>query len=170
MTHARSLPVLAALGVLLLGAVVAPRALRAHPLHSTITELTEDRARGVVRATIRVFADDFGTAVVRSMKGRVPPGVQAWEAAAAAYATAAFKLQDARGRPILLRSCGVRRTADLLWLCLEGATTQPLGTMRVRNAILCDMFDDQVNVVQGTTPTGRRSLLFVRGDSYKPMR
>jgi hypothetical protein len=160
-----------ALVAAVLTVVSATRVADAHPLHSTITELVEDRARGVVRATVRVFADDFGTAVARATRGRVSPSAgSAWDAAVLAYATSAFGLQDAQGRPIALRSCGVRRTGELLWLCLEAATLQPLATLKVRNAVLCDLFDDQVNVVQGTVGGERRSLLFVRGDAYKSMR
>jgi hypothetical protein len=170
-TGARALATLIALAASLTGAAATPRTLDAHPLHTTMTELSEDRARGVVRATIRVFADDFGTAVSRWAKGRAPTGAgSAWEAAAIAYAASAFNLQDAGGRPLAMRSCGVRRTADLVWVCLEAATAQPLGALRVRNAMLCELFDDQVNVVQGSVASGRRSLLFVRGDPYKSMR
>jgi hypothetical protein len=168
-THRRTFAVLATAAVL--AVFTHPRVADAHPLHSTITELTDDRAHGMVRATVRVFADDFGTAVSRAAHGRVTPASgAAWDAAVAAYATGAFGLQDAQGRPIALRSCGVRRTGDLLWLCLEGATPQPLDALRVRSAVLCDLFDDQVNVVQGTAGGERRSLLFVRGDGYKSVR
>ena len=161
----------AALVALLLAGARAPRTLDAHPLHSTITELVEDRSHGVVRATIRVFADDFGTAVAHSAKGRVlPSSGQPWDAAVAAYSAAVFGMQDAQGHALAMRSCGARRTGDLLWLCLEAVTTQPLASLRVRNAVLCDLFEDQVNVVQATVVTERRSLLFVRGDSYKPLR
>lgn len=155
----------------LLGVVTTTRVVDAHPLHSTITELVEDRAQGVVRATVRVFADDFGTAVTRAARGRLSTSAgPAWDAAVLSYATQAFGLRDAHGRAIALRSCGTRRTGDLLWLCLESATDQPLATLQLRNAVLCDLFDDQVNVVQGTVNGERRSLLFVRGDTYKPVR
>jgi hypothetical protein len=159
---------LALAAVIVLSTAVRPSVAEAHPLHSTITELTEDRAHGLVRATVRVFADDFGTAVSRAAHGRVSPASgAAWDAAVAAYATSVFGLQDAQGRPIALRSCGIRRTGDLLWVCLEGTASQPLASLRVRSAVLCDLFDDQVNVVQGTAGGERRSLLFVRGDGYK---
>jgi hypothetical protein len=149
----------------------SPSPLHAHPLHSTITELVEDRTRGVVRATIRVFADDFGTAVARSASGRVPlSSGRTRDAAELAYSIRVFGIQDAQGYALALRSCGVRRTGDLLWLCLEASTTQPLSSLRVRNGVLCELFDDQVNVVQATVGGDRRSLLFVRGDSYKPVR
>ncbi|MEO6526528.1 MAG: DUF6702 family protein [Gemmatimonadaceae bacterium] len=161
----------AAIAATLLGVCALPRSANAHPLHSTITELTEDRARGVVRAMVRVFADDFGTAVARSAGGRVSPASgAAWDAATLAYATSVFGFQDAQGRPIALRSCGIRRAGELVWVCLEGTTAQPLAALRVRNAVLCDLFEDQVNVVQGTAGGERRSLLFVRGDRFKPVR
>jgi hypothetical protein len=163
--------IIVALLAILFSGASAPRALDAHPLHSTITELVEDRAHGVVRATIRVFADDFGTAVAKASGGRVQPGSGApWDAAVQRYLATVFGMQDARGRPLTLRSCGIRRTAELLWVCVETATAEPLSSLRVRNAMLCDLFEDQVNVVQATVVTERRSLLFVRGDAFKPMR
>ena len=140
-----------------------------HPLHSTITEVVADRAHGVVRATVRVFADDFGTAVRRMARGRtLPDAGPGWDGPALAYATTSFGLAE-RGRALPLRSCGVRRTGDLLWVCLEASTTADLGALQVRNVMLCDVFDDQINVVQGEVAGTRKSLLFVRGAGFKPI-
>lgn len=143
----------------------------AHPMHSTITEITFDPARGTVRATMRVFADDLRAALAAASRGRkVPLEGPDWDAAVAAYATHAFSLQDARGRPLALRSCAVRRTADLLWFCFETDVGRDTGGLQVRNAMLCDLYADQVNVVQGVVDGARRSLLFVRGDRFKLLR
>lgn len=155
--------------VTVLGALVVAAAAM-HPLHSTITEVVADPAHGVVRATIRVFADDFGTAVQHAARGRpLPASGPAWDAAALAYATASFGLAAPGGRALPLHSCGVRRTADLLWVCLEANTAADLGALQVRNGMLCDLFDDQINVVQGTVAGSRKSLLFVRGNGFKPI-
>ena len=157
-------------GVTLLAWSVTPPRADAHPIHSTITELVADPARGTVRAQIRVFADDLRTAVLRSARGRsLPAEGPAWEYAVLAYTSSAFNLQDARGRALPLRSCGVRRTADLVWICLEAAG-RGVELLRVRNAMLCDLYEDQVNVVQSTVGGARRSLLFVRGDRFKALR
>lgn len=130
-------------------------ALSAHPLHTTMTELTEDRAHGVVRATIRVFADDFGKA-----RGATPE---------LTYVTSNFGFADRSGRSLALRSCGTRTTGDLLWICVEASSAEGLSSLKVRNGILSDLFDDQVNVVQGTVAGARRSLLFTKGDRPKPL-
>jgi len=158
-------------GVTLLAWSVTPPRADAHPIHSTITELVADPARGTVRAQIRVFADDLRTAVLRSARGRsLPAEGPAWEYAVLAYTSSAFNLQDARGRALPLRSCGVRRTVDLVWLCVEAVIGRDVGPLRVRNAMLCELYEDQVNVVQGSVGGSRRSLLFVRGDRLKELR
>lgn len=146
-----------------------PSRANAHPLHTAITELTEDRGRGIVQATIRVFADDFAKAVSRSPRGRGVSLGPAWDAAALAYIASAFALTDRTGRSLALRSCGIRRTADLLWICVEASSADGLAALKVRNRVLCDVWDDQVNVVQGTVAGVRRSLLFTKGDGSKPL-
>jgi len=136
-------------------ALLAVLALNAHPLHTTITELTEDRSRGMVRATIRVFADDFGKA-----RGERPE---------LAYVASRFTFTDRAGRSLPLHSCGTRSTGELLWICVEAASAEGLAPLRVYNVMLNDLFDDQVNVVQGTVGGARRSLLFIKGDRPKPL-
>jgi len=167
----KDLRLVVTLGATLLACSASPSRADAHPIHSTITELVSDPARGTVRATIRVFADDLRSAVLRSALGRtLPANGPAWESAVLAYASSAFSLQGSRGRALPLRSCGVRRTADLVWLCVEAGVGRDAGPLRVRNAMLCELYEDQVNVVQGSVGGSRRSLLFVRGDGLKEMR
>lgn len=163
--------VVAALSAVAFGLGARPAPVAAHPLHGTITALQIDAARGTVRATVRVFADDLRAGVLRAARGRVlPERGSAWDAAVVAYAASAFAMQDGHGRPLALRACGMRRAADLVWLCLEADFAPDAGTLRVRNAILCELYEDQVNVVQGMVAGARRSLLFVRGDGFKALR
>ena len=159
---------LALLGIVASSMLPAQRAF-AHPLHSTITELTEDRGRGVVRATIRVFADDFGTSLGRFARTSGAPRSPQWNAAALGYVASVFTIANKSGTSLPIRSCGVTRTADLLWICVEATAPAGLAGMQVRNAILCDLFEDQVNVVQSTFGGSRHSLLFTRGDRLKPI-
>ena len=167
----RRVQVAVALCLASLGTLGTARHVVAHPLHSTITELVLDPARGTVRATVRVFADDVRSAVAHAAQGRaVPPDGPAWDAALLSYATSTLALRDARGTSLSLRACGTRRTGDLLWICLEADVARNAAQLEVRNAMLCELYEDQVNIVQGTVGGTRRSLLFVRGDRYKPFR
>ena len=141
----------------------------AHPLHTTLTELTEDRTRGVVRATVRVFADDFGTSLNHFARTTATPLSPQWNAAAFAYVSSVTSFGTRQGAALPLRSCGVTRSADVLWICVESAAPPGLASVMFRNTILCDQFEDQVNVVQATYAGSRHSLMFTRGDRMKPI-
>jgi hypothetical protein len=147
--------------------VGAPIASAAHPLHTTLTEVRVDATTHTVRLMVRVFADDFGTALARHMRVASPPVGRAWDDAAISYLGSALAIADRANTPIVLRSCGTRRTGDLLWICLEGTTREVANEIRGRNTILCDLFDDQVNIVQFTSGTEQHSVLFTRGDGLK---
>ena len=145
------------------------REAEAHPLHTTLTEVTLDAPRHMVRAVIRVFADDFATAAAARERraGRAKGPGQA--DTGVAYVLSAFQLSGADGRPLPLRSCGTRRSGDLLWVCVEGAAPVNPTALRLRNAMLCDLFDDEVNIVRATLAGAVRSTLFTRGDGPKPI-
>ena len=137
----------------------------AHPLHTTMSEVTLDPQRHVVRAVIRVFADDFS----RASAGHARRARGSAATADVAYIKDAFQLSGADGRAIALRSCGTRRSGDLLWICVEGILDAAPSAIRLRNAMLCDIFDDQVNIVRAGTGGAMRSTLFTRGDGAKPL-
>ncbi len=162
---------------MLASAVLAPEtpsaaadAPRAHPMHSTLTDVVEDQTRGTFRLTIRVFADDFGAALTRASAATVPLAGPAWDSAALRYAATVVGVRDARSQALTLRPCGIQRTGGVLWLCLESTPVTSMQGLQLRHAMLCELYDDQVNVVQGAIGGARRSLLFVRGDGYKPLR
>jgi hypothetical protein len=139
----------------------------AHPLHTTLTEVSADVTTHTVRVVVRVFADDFGTALARYAHAPAAPVGRAWDDAAANYVSTAVVIADRANRPIALHSCGTRRSADLLWICLEGTSTESPRELRGRSAMLCDLFDDQVNIVQFAWGTEKHSVLFTRGDGFK---
>ncbi len=128
---------------------------------------------------MRVFAEDLGAAVARSAPSRsrtaataaVAPrsGSAHGDAAAFAYLSAAFAITDARGRRLPLQWRGSRRQGDLLWITLAAPAPTLVG-LRVRNSVLCELYDDQVNIVQAAVGGRRTSLLFTKGDGAKPIR
>lgn len=141
-----------------------------HPLHTTITDLVQRRDERVVRATIRIFSDDFGRAVLGLPASAVAPSASAVsDSAAAAYVRAHFSLSQADGRQLPLNWCGVRRSGDLVWLCVEARRDGSLRGLRVHNQLLFELYPDQVNIVQAAWDGGRASLLFTRGDGPRPV-
>jgi len=137
------------------GMTLAASAWTRHPLHTTLTELTYDAETRSARASIRVFADDLTAAA--------GPG----DSAAFAYAAAHFTVADRAARPLPLRWCGLRRAGAVARLCLSAPAPDGLAGLSVRNGLLAERFDDQVNIVQASYAGRKTSMLFTRGDRPK---
>jgi len=140
-----------------LGAALCVIGARHHPLHTTIATLTYDPSAHTVVAVVRIFSDDLARAV-RSRGGVTD------DAMAVAYVRSTFTITTADGRAVPVVACGVRTTGDLRWICLRAAMPTGLRGARVQDAVLTELYSDQVNVVM-TDDAGRHgSLLFTRGD------
>ncbi len=141
-----------------LAGLVLPALAVAHPMHSAVAELVHEPATRTVLVTIRVFADDFGAAVGSDDR-----------AAVEAYVRPRVTLADAAGLPIELRWEGATRSGDVVQIRLRGDVPTGLTGARVRMALLCERFEDQVNIVRATYAGRTASLLFTRGDLAKAL-
>ena len=157
---------LASLAMLLATASVAV----GHPLHTTITDIGYRRENRALRATIRVFADDFGRAVLGLGAAAAAPAASAVsDSATATYVRAHFTLSGPDGRALPLTVCGVRRSGDLVWICLDAAWEGLPSGIRLLNRMLFELYHDQINIVQANFEGARRSLLFTAGDRAKEL-
>ncbi len=145
------------------------RALNAHPIHTTLTQITYDSASRAIVISLRVFADDFAVAVGRHSRVKPGPDHSVAPAAAYGYVQSAFSLADASGRPISLEWCGAKRSGAVVWLCLRSPSPVTPRGLRVLNKLLFEVHDDQVNLVQSATSGKNTSMLFTRGDRARAL-
>ena len=150
-------------------AIGPARALNAHPIHTTLTQITYDSASRAIVVSLRVFADDFAVAVGRHSRVKPGPDHSVAPAAAYGYVQSAFSLADASGRPIPLVWCGAKRAGAVVWLCLRSPSPVAPRGFRVLNALLFEVHDDQVNLVQSVTSGKNSSMLFTRGDRARAL-
>lgn len=153
-THRASLLATAAL------LAAGPERAAAHPLHTSYTTATYDVTQRALVLSVRAFVDDYARAAGAGD-----------EAALLAYARRTVSVSDAAGRRLPLAGCGVRRSGDLLWLCLRAPLAAPprAGALRMHVTLLAERFADQVNVLQAQFGGATRSLLFIRGDAPKAL-
>src|ERR1041385_3916284 len=123
-------------------------ALAAHPLHTTLTQIELRGADGSVQLTVRAFSDDLRAAL----------GGDVSDSAASRYVRSA----------VPLAWCGLQRSDGVVWLCLRG-TAPVAGGLRVRVAVLFELYADQINIVQTNREGRRAALLFTRGDPPRPV-
>ncbi|HEY6158038.1 MAG TPA: DUF6702 family protein [Gemmatimonadales bacterium] len=133
-------------------------ALAAHPLHTTLTQIELRGADGSVQLTVRAFSDDLRAAL----------GGDVSDSAASRYVRSTVTLADRTGRAVRLAWCGLRRSDGVVWLCLRG-TAPAAGGLRVRVAVLFELYADQINIVQTNREGRRAALLFTRGDPPRPV-
>jgi hypothetical protein len=134
---------------------------RAHPMHTTVTEVVQADARGHVSIQVRVYVDDLRAAV------RPPDGAAAADSAMARYLRATFALADRAGRPVRLWWVGAEPTGDVILLRLRGEVPGGLRGARVTSLVLCERFEDQVNVVRAEYAGRATTVLFTRGETAK---
>ena len=152
-----------------LGAAIvsAPRKAEAHPLHTTLVQLTYDHPSRVLTGSIRVFAGDFALAIAKRAGANAPNDDRVTDAAAYIYVTSTFRLTDAAGHAVTLEWCGSRRVGDLLWLCVRARSAAAPSTLQLSDQMLCELFDDQINIVQTVSGEKHTSTLFTKGDRAK---
>lgn len=149
----------------LLAGAVSPEPVDAHPLHTTMTDLSYDPGTHALTVTIRAFADDFSAAVMPAVPRRADVVIPS-DTAILRYVTARFGVAAHGGR-VPMRWCGLRREGKALFVCLRGTVAGSLAGSSLSNGLLTEMFADQVNVVQASYDGQRRTLLFTPRDVAK---
>ncbi len=142
----------------------------AHPLHTSLAELTYDQRSGAVVLSLRVFVDDYTkAAIVYAQKH--PQSVSAGPAVSplVTYALSAFALTDSHNRRVAFASCGGKRVGDLMWLCFRGTVPGGGAGLHVSSQILFETYRDQINIVQAAYAGRHVNLLFTPGETAKSL-
>ncbi len=137
--------------------------LATHPMHTTVSEITWDRASGQTRIRVRGFADDLGAAATDAEGGASP------DSAAARYVLSRLTISDGSGRPVAIMSEAVERPGDAIVVLLSGVLPRGIHDVRIGNRLLVERFADQINIVRITGDGRALSLLFTRGDGPKAL-
>ena len=82
---------------------------------------------------------------------------------------AAFALADLTCRPVRLILAGAERAGDVILLRLRGTVPGGLAGARVISVVLCERFEDEVNVVRAAYGGRTETLLFTRGEWSKAL-
>jgi hypothetical protein len=132
-------------------------------MHTAVVEISYQPASGVAAIQIRVFRDDFGTVVARGPNGSPV------DSSMAGYVRHTFHLIDRSGRALPLYWQRAEQAGDVVVLRLTAPVPEGLQGAQVASALLCDRFEDQVNIVRASYGGHTSTLLFTRGDGAKAL-
>jgi hypothetical protein len=132
-------------------------------MHTAVVEMSYQPASGLVAIQVRAFQDDLRTAVAFS-----PNGVPA-DSALARYVRSAVHVIDRVGRALPLHWEGAEQAGDAIVVRLTAPAPEGLEGAQVLSALLCERFEDQVNIVRAAYGGRTTTLLFTRGDRAKTL-
>ena len=137
-----------------------------HPLHTTLTEVTQSGPD--VSITVRGFVDDLTLAATGRPRSMVTAASA--DSSIGRYLRRNLVLTGPGQVRVPLVWRGVRHQADVAWFTYTARLERGLSGARIGNTALCELYDDQVNIVQVTMGGSRRSMLFTPGDQPRELR
>ncbi len=140
----------------MVSALVLAVGVATHPLHSSLTTVAWRPETRTVELAMRVFTQDLADALAH--RTGTP----------CRYVQAALSLRDATGHAIPIARCSIDKADDVTWIRLSATVDDPRG-LRLSNAVLFELFADQINIVQSSIGGRSRTVLFTRGDGLKPL-
>lgn len=144
----------------------APEAL-AHKYHTSVTRLEYNAEERSAEITIQTFADDLEDILSkRAGKSVRLDASKDVERLAFDYLRSVIELRSRNGSSEL-QWVGMEVKGGTVWLYVLAKMPEGLSKASVRNSLLFDLFEDQVNIVNVWYETKKTSLVFKRGDNMQ---
>ena len=131
-----------------------------HEFHASVTQMQYNPAERTFEISIRVFTDDLekGLSAMAGTKVSLEKGKQ--DALIEKYVRAHFGYVSAQKQPKTFQYIGYETEADAQWIYLEMPYTEPFAGGTMRQNILTDLFDDQVNMVNVKYQSQKKTFVF----------
>lgn len=136
-----------------------------HAYHSTLTELRYNAAKKQLELSVKVFTDDFekalsqGQAAPVSLSDAGPRPL----ALATAYVQRTLQIRTPAGAPLQVQVLGLQPENDGYWLYCKVPLPGPITGLQLRQAMLLDVFGDEMNIVNIEANGKKQSALFRAG-------
>lgn len=151
----------------------------AHKLHLSVAQLDYNQKSQSVEIVLRVYADDLEAAVSRHANRpvNIDPATANKDKrlgqAILAYLRNSVELKSKNGAPVKLIWRGMEWRMDMFWLSVTGklpavpAGENGLDGAQLKNRIFCELFADQVNIVNTKIREKQVGLMFEAKDGFK---
>lgn len=150
----------------------APTATRtasaAHKYYTSLTQVEYNAESRTVEVTLRVFADDLELALTRRAGRKVSlDRTKDADQLALAYLRDTFEIKNRDGETKALKWVGMELRSDIAWLYVEAEMPEGLAGARLRDHVLFELFEKQVNTVSVRYPGAKADIVFARGDGER---
>ena len=154
----------------MLVALLAMHPARAHDYHASITDIKYNPRTQNLEVAVKMFMDDLENALSRQAKSKITysSSSEAVKEHLSDYLRANLTFELVKGKPLEVRLLGSEEDADVVWLYVEVPVRQAtLAQLYIKNALLTDLFSDQMNIVNVSYKGKTESVLMQSGDVTK---
>jgi hypothetical protein len=156
--------------LLLTCAALDTRAAAAHTFHTSLMSMEYNHQEQLLEISLQVFSHDLET-ILTKRNGKNVRLDKSPDAAALifAYLQDSINIKNAAGETKTLSWVGMETQADAVWLYVEAKMPEGITGALLRNRILFDLLDDQINLVHLKDEDKKSDLVFKPGDTFKPL-
>jgi hypothetical protein len=146
-----------------------------HKFHVSVAALEFNPKSQSVEVVLRVYADDLENALSQHAKRPIkldPAKSKEAGEIVMSYLRGQFELRTAAGKPVKFTWVGIEgqpEQMDMFWLYFEGKLPGGLAGAQLKNRVFCDLFDDQVNIVNAKHQGKQIGTMFEPKDEFKPL-
>ncbi|TPE44648.1 DUF6702 family protein [Pontibacter mangrovi] len=158
--------------LLLLFVSFLPKPAAAHDYHASIADVRFNPRTQHLELAVKVFMDDLETALSQRNKTKVvySPTSEQVKKYLSEYLRTNLVLEVEKGKPLKQNLLGSEEDADVVWMYLEVPVNQAsLSQLYVKNALLTELFSDQMNIVNINYKGKTESVMMQRGDTQKKL-
>jgi hypothetical protein len=138
-----------------------------HDYHVSVVQLQQNVSEKTVEISMRVFTDDLEIALSKENGNKrfvISDGDRNDETIKR-YLIRRFEVRDAKRQVKNLKYLGKEQEADATWIYIEVEGITDSRGLSLRNDMLMEIFDDQVNMVSFKSEFGKKTYLFKKGSS-----
>lgn len=142
---------------------------QAHDYHASITDVKFNPRTQSLEVAVKVFMDDLEAALSRRTKSSVTYSAsEQVKKYLADYLSANLVFEVEKGKPLKQKFVGSEEDADVVWMYVEVPVQQAsVPQLYVKNAVLTELFSDQMNIVNVNYRGTTESVMMQRGEVAK---
>ncbi|TAE17446.1 MAG: hypothetical protein EAZ47_01700 [Bacteroidetes bacterium] len=124
-----------------------------HPLYVSMTQIIYQPTDKTIEVSVRIFTDDFEETLRKTNSGKINLTIQPHRAENDSLVKR-YLLQHLQVNventhtPLALQYVGYEEQAESIWVYFEVKNVGPFKRLRVKNSVLHDFRNDQINLLQ----------------------
>ncbi|HVF86045.1 MAG TPA: DUF6702 family protein [Pyrinomonadaceae bacterium] len=144
---------------------LSPPAIAAHKFYTSFAQVEYNSERETVEVALRVFGDDLESVLTRRHGKAIHIGkTENGAKLIFDYLADCFQLRNRDGAAKKFEWVGMETKGDVTWLYFEARMPEGLTGATLRNRLLLDFSDEQVNIVHVRRGNQKADLVFKAND------